>query len=99
MTDKIDYLSYSYNKLLTSFIFDKVECQFEDAAKVQFISINSDEGIARGGHIVMRRSCTCEFFSTMNLICKHIFKFLDIRELELYDPTLCSKRWTKKYYE
>lgn len=84
---------------MTSFAYAKIDGQFEDSTEVQFISINSDEAVARGGHAVNRRSCTCEFFTTMNLICKHIFKFLEIQEFELYDPSLCSKRWTKMYYE
>lgn len=50
------------------------------------------------GYTVSKDSCSCMFFKTMNLPCKHIFKVLAMTGCEMFVPSLCSIRWTKNYY-
>lgn len=35
---------------------------------------------------------------TMQLPCKHVMKVLEMQNANLYAPMLCSKRWTKQYF-
>lgn len=44
------------------------------------------------------QSCSCAFFRSMKLPCKHIFKKREQKNLSLFDPTICDNRWTRNYY-
>lgn len=50
------------------------------------------------GHHVTEKDCSCMYFSAMQIPCRHIFKFLITKELELFKSDLCAQRWTKSYY-
>lgn len=52
----------------------------------------------QSGYVVTRNSCSCTFFSSMKVPCRHIFKLLQTYESDLFVPSLCLERWTKQYY-
>lgn len=100
MLNNILLYSFSYHQLLTPFIFNKVELEYKLREKV----LIEEEGnrnlifVTQSGYEVQMDSCTCPFFCSMKLPCKHIFKLLEISNNNLYVPHLCSERWTKRYF-
>ena len=42
--------------------------------------------------------CTCCFFLSMRLPCRHIFHVRHNLGLSLFDRNLCDERWTSMYY-
>ncbi|CAI6371518.1 unnamed protein product [Macrosiphum euphorbiae] len=43
-------------------------------------------------------SCSCLFYKSMRLPCKHIFHTRQLQNKPLYDLSLCDTRWTRDYY-
>ena len=43
-------------------------------------------------------SCTCCSWISMKLPCQHIFAIRMELGLDVYDETLCDKRWSMDYY-
>ena len=43
--------------------------------------------------------CNCGFNTAMELPCRHIFSFCNYAKLDVFEPTLCAKRWTRNYYK
>lgn len=52
----------------------------------------------QSGYVVTKTFCSCMFFRSMSIPCRHIFKLLQNENCDLYVPALCSVRWTKQYY-
>ena len=42
--------------------------------------------------------CSCCFFSSMRLPCRHLFQLRANSGVSLYDRNLCDERWTNDYY-
>lgn len=67
-----------YNEFLTPYIFKKVAYEYERIHKVDLTVRSDDSATMRYGifeEIVFEtESCTCSFFKTMQLPCRHIFK-------------------------
>ena len=47
---------------------------------------------------VTSSSCSCCFFRSMRLPCRHIFHVRQKLGLSLYDKNLCDERWTNSYF-
>lgn len=86
---------------MTEFAFGKIEIQIELAKKVEFSLINRNEGIVENKNKdkVSSAGCTCMFFSSMNLPCRHILKFFMSNEVDSFVPEMCAMRWSKYYYQ
>ena len=54
---------------------------------------------SRGVEKVTRRSCTCLFFSSMRLPCRHIFAVRQAAGENMYDKSLCDIRWTNDFFK
>lgn len=87
---------------MTPFVFKKISEQYELSQNVEFNIITNEYAVTKKmnneGHTVSQHHCSCMFFSAMQITCRHIFKFLAIKNFELFLPELCAKRWTKSYY-
>ena len=54
---------------------------------------------SRGVEKVSRNSCTCLFFSTMRLPCRHIIAVRQAAGENMYDESLCDIRWTNDFFK
>jgi len=52
----------------------------------------------RGDLQVTSNSCTCIFWSSMSLPCRHIFGLRRLLNVQLYEESLCNQRWTREFY-
>lgn len=94
--------SYQYRCFLTPFAFDHVSKQINKAVDYEFTQIdaNSAHSVGQGFYIyTTTEMCNCIFFNTMILPCKHILKFYELKELEMFAPNLCHERWYKSTLE
>lgn len=66
--------------------------------KVVIVDRQQNTFVTQSGYKVTDDRCTCAFFTSMKLPCKHIFKVLECQEEDLFVPSLCCERWTKSYY-
>lgn len=91
-----------YNEFLTSYVFDKLSDEYKKSEKVPFASLNDGVALTKYGQFqeifTKEDCCTCGFFKTMHLPCRHIFQFRKSSNLDLFEPSLCAMRWSKQYY-
>ncbi len=91
-----------YNDFLTSYVFEKVCDEYKKFEKVPFTSINEGVALTKYGQLqeifTRENNCTCGFYKTMQLPCRHIFLFRKTENLDLFEPSLCALRWSKRYY-
>lgn len=85
---------------MTQFAFKKVEIQYELAKLVNFLSFDGNNAIANNKNFdeVSLDKCSCMFFVSMDLPCRHIFKLFIDNEMDPFVPELCGNRWTMRYY-
>lgn len=99
---QIHIYSYRYNDLLTPFAFKKLQLQHELSDVIEFIVMRDDSAVTEksngNGHSVSDQHCTCLYFSSMQMPCRHLFQFWKTKKINLFQPFLCAKRWTKSYY-
>lgn len=93
-----DHTLKNYNELLTSYIFTKLKNEFENRDKIDFPLLDSEAGMTNYGRLVTISTCCCPFHKSMNLPCRHIFKFREQNKIDLFAPELCDSRWKKQYY-
>lgn len=89
----------NYNVLLTQFVFTKLKDEFESRDNVEFVLLDPEGAMTNNGRLVTCSTCSCTFHKSMILPCRHIFKFREQNEIELFAPELCDQRWTKQYYQ
>ncbi|KAG4065407.1 hypothetical protein HA402_002805 [Bradysia odoriphaga] len=96
-----DPVLQSYKDFLTPFAFNKMETQYELASHVEFTFIEDGEAIINNKRvdIVSSTTCSCLFFSSMQLPCRHIMKLSETLGGDAFKPDLCATRWTKAYFE
>ena len=74
-------------ELLIRYAFDHVQAQKAIAAKLCGTEIVLDND----------SECTCRFFTSMGLPCRHLFAYRRIHNLDMYCLGLVHDRWTKDY--
>lgn len=91
------YFVIRYGGFLTQFAF---EIQYELAKLVDFLSIDGNYAIVNNKNFdeVSPTQCSCMFFVSMDLPCRHILKLLIDNEMEPFVPELCGNKWTMRYY-
>lgn len=90
----------SYHNLLTRFAFDKVYPEMARMGDIHFHAQTEEAGMTAVNNKLKTThvdKCYCSFYSIMSLPCRHIFAFRQIKELDLFDQTLCKDRWHKKH--
>lgn len=98
MKDEEEF-SHKYGSLVTPFALSYIEKQIDKMQDYQFSKIEEGSAhTAKDGHYVytVKDSCNCIFFQTMLLPCKHILKFRQEKRIDLFDNTLCHKRWLRE---
>lgn len=97
-----DTVLIQYNEFLTPYIFKKVAYEYERINKVTLTVRDEESATMRYGDfqevIIESENCSCSFFKTMQLPCRHIFKFREEKGLDLFVPDVCALRWSKRYY-
>ena len=56
--------------------------------------IQTSDGVINVTH----STCSCLFFSSMLLPCRHIFSLRKKSGVSLFDSSLCDQRWTRSYF-
>lgn len=86
----------------TPYAFSQVRKQLSLVPKVEkfseqpcgVYSVTTSEGCLS----VTPTSCHYGFATSMKLPCRHLLALRDSLGLQLFDPDLCHKRWTKSYF-
>ena len=96
----------AYVKLLTAYASGYVLHQLKIATNFQEnyqwsngasgeYNVQSSEGTLT----VTTLKCSCCFFNSMMLPCRHIFSLRKKTGVSLFDRNLCANRWTNEYFE
>ena len=96
----------AYTKLLTAYATGYVLHQLKIANNFQEnyqwsngasgeYNVQSSEGTLT----VTTLKCSCCFFNSMTLPCRHIFSLRKKTGVSLFDRNLCANRWTNEYFE
>lgn len=88
----------SYHAFLTPFVFWKIHSEFGMMERINFVSIDVNTATSDHGRTVSSSKCSCGFHLRMDLPCRHILQFRKHNGLNVFEPELCAKRWTKHYY-
>ena len=92
---------YQFAESLTPYAFEYVSKQLSLRHNVSIETANdSNEFIvnsSNGKLTVTHNICTCTFWKSMRLPCRHILAVREKNELPLFEPSLASTRWTKRY--
>lgn len=101
--DTAKYAPYDiqYFHLLTFFAFQKYHKETAEFENINFIDV--DEQMALFGATPRERlitrsiTCDCFFFTSWGLPCKckQILRFRQLKEIDLFDGTICIARWHK----
>jgi zinc finger SWIM domain-containing protein 3 len=74
-----DIVLQRYNEFLTSYVFEKVLDEYKKSEKVPFVSYKDAVALTKYGRFqevfTKEDTCTCGFYKTMHLPCRHIFQF------------------------
>lgn len=91
-----------YRRLLTEFAFFKLKTHIEMHTSIVFSNITREVGITTlqtNGqeviYITKSDTCSCPFFSVLDMPCKHMLAFWDHHQLPKYVPEKCAARWYK----
>lgn len=90
------YAGKLYSLLLTSYAYEKYCTQVNKCENLQFtdISERDAECLENGCTITTtEKSCNCQFFKSMDIICAHMLAFLMHHNKPVFQPSLCNKRW------
>lgn len=97
----LDVVQTQYSEYLTNFACEKLRLEYDKFENVELIDIvnNSGKTVYKEQMInVSVNNCECWFFKTMELPCRHIFKLLSDTSQDLFAADVCSRRWTRNYY-
>lgn len=89
-----------YMKYLTPYGYQFVAKQLNLMNKVKFTKVGSNFQVSssEGELESTPTSCTCCSWLSMKLPCRHIFAIRVKTGLDIYNETLCDKRWSMDYY-
>ena len=98
-----DSAEHHYMGILTPYALSFVVRQIELADKVkiksEFEGSFEIESTTQCSVTATCCECNCSFRKTMQLPCRHIFAIRRKCEIPIFDPNLCSVRWTLRYYK
>lgn len=93
----------SYMKYLTPYAYKFVAKQIELKAKVKLPDCDVDEQInittSEGSVSVTSSTCQCIAWKSMRLPCRHILATRESLGMDLFDQSLCDRRWSADYYK
>lgn len=93
---------FKFRNILTNFAYIALRDEKMKSGTVIYTGQTADgtlvlksSEMASVTHLTMANSCTCAFYKSMSLPCRHIFFFLEKKELDSYVPDVCNRRWLK----
>lgn len=98
LTDPV-YLK-PYRDLITAHAYEKMLVQMRNVERFEFTDLRNEIGIYQsetGNVMTEPTTCNCAFFKTMGLPCKHMIKLRQILGLEVFDISLCLRRWHRQH--
>lgn len=91
-----------YCDLLTPYAFNLVKNEIQAAPYLTLKKLPSGKRIVPSKDITYTPDldkCNCLHWISYGLPCCHIFAFREACQIDLYDPKLCLRRWTREYYK
>ena len=92
-----------YMKHLTPYAYKFTAKQLDLKEKVKIPeSVNDQQATistSEGDINLSCSSCECLSWKSMKLPCHHIFGIRMALNMELFDPSLCDRRWSIEYYK
>lgn len=93
---------YKYSCISTKYAFNEIKIELSQYLNIEITTDieNKDiiETISDGQSIhFSKNSCSCRFFKSMGLPCRHIFYFKNFLKEDLFDELLVNYRWKKSY--
>ena len=90
----------NYMKFLTPYGYQFVAKQMNLVNKVKISIVGNDLHLSSSEGVLETTvtSCTCCSWLSMKLPCRHIFAMRMEMKLDVYDESLCDRRWTMEYY-
>lgn len=94
-----------YRNVLTYFAFTKLLAEKMKMADVAYVGECEEKSVYKS-HANARqvcsvelaaKTCTCAFFKMMALPCRHLLRCLLDNEKNLFDASMCHRRWFKRY--
>lgn len=85
-----------YKNKLTPFAFNEYKKQVDLIDTIQFTHIDERmcvSGATNSRVIASAKTCECDFFTSMGLICSHILAFRKFNKLDLFTLEACLPRW------
>ena len=91
-----------YGKLLTPFAYSHMKKELDKADQAEVFMLENGSMRVKIGQAeteLVANSCTCNFFTSMKLPCRHIVASKNHAGESLYDEALCADRWKIKHYK
>ena len=91
-----------YGKLLTPFAYSHMKKELDKADQAEVFMLENGSMWVKIGQAeteLVANSCTCKFFTSMKLPCRHIVASKNHAGESLYDEALCADRWKIKHYK
>lgn len=94
----LNIIEQQYKNILSQKAFDLVQCEIREYTDVNvLVSLNKNKDVCLTDYndIYSQTTalhCTCDFFESYLLPCKHIFSFRHAKQLPLFCEELCSDR-------
>ena len=87
----------AYRRYVTPYCFNMIQEQLKASLKVEVLTSSSVMS-SSGTREVTNTDCTCAFFTSMRIPCKHILAIRRFNEVDTFCADLVNIRWTAKYY-
>ena len=86
----------------TGYAAHKVAEEFKRASQKKYQIVDGSDGYKVHGTIMYDipkslSSCTCLFYSTMQLPCHHLFFILVQQNISIFNKEIIAERWTKEF--
>ena len=91
-----------YGKLLTPFAYSHMKKELDKADQAEVFMLENGSMRVKIGQAkteLVANSCTCKFFTSMKLPCRHIVASKNHAGESLYDEAICADRWKIKHYK
>lgn len=102
MSHPVTSVERQYSELLTSYASSFVLKQLKMSTNISRMKSSTQNGEYNFEKdevlSVTAKKCSCCFFNSMLLPCRHIFALRRQLDINLFDGDLCAQRWKSLYY-
>ena len=100
---RIAFHDTSSMKYLTPYSYRFIAKQISLIDKVKLKDIDGEQSFhtssSEGELTVSCSSCTCMFWQSIKLPCRHIFAARSKLDLNLFNEGLCDRQWSAEYFQ